>query len=614
MKAILLCAGYATRMYPLTLIKSKNLLQIGGKSMVQHIIEKLKEITDIEKIYIVSNNKFYNDFKSLEKEWNVIVLNDGSNSDKDKLGAIGDLKFAVDRIEDDEFLVIGGDNLFEFKISEFIEYGRERGVTVGIKRVDDINLIKKYSQVFLDDKNRITYFEEKPQNPTSKDAAICVYYFPKGYLKKYIEIYLKEGNNPDFTGLFIQYLHRKIDVYGYVFKDMWFDIGDINQLHHANFYLLDKYMTEKLGEGERPSHFITPGRVNIMGEDANYNSGYVLPFAVNKYIYLSARRNFKNKFNFLSIQFKNPISIEVKNIKKTNTWADYSIGVINILKEYGYKIDGIDFVFEINIPISREFSFSGAIEVLTLTALNELFDLKIEREKIPFLCQKAENELIGAKCGIMDQFIITMAKKGNAILLNCKNQDYKYIPVNLGDYYFIILSTNISHSSASGKYNKRIEECEKGLEILKNYIDIETISDIKIDDFERHKDKLPETIRNRILHLINENDRTIEASNCLINGDIGKLGNLINESHISLRDLYEVSCNEVEIMRNETLKIEGVIGTRIMGESLNCLISLVHKDYIEKFVEKVGKNYEEKTKIKPEFHICEVVDGCLKFK
>jgi len=241
--------------------------------------------------------------------------------------------------------------------------------------------------------------------------------------------------------------------------------------------------------------------------------------------------------------------------------------------------------------------------------------IKIEKRKVPFLCQKAENEFVGARCGIMDQFIITMAEKNNAILLNCKNYEYKYIPVNPGDYYFIISSTNVSHSIASGEYNKRRQECEKGFEILKNYIKIETISDIKIEDFERYKDKLPEIIRKRILHVIKENERTIEASNCLINGNIERVGNLLNESHISLRDLYEVSCDEVEIMRDETLRIEGVIGTRITGGGFGgCLISLIHKDFIEEFVKKVGKNYEEKTGIKPEFHICEIVEGCSKFK
>jgi len=613
MRAIILCAGYATRMYPLTLIKSKNLLQIGGKVMIQHIIEKLKKIPDIDKIYIVSNNKFYDDFESFAESENITILNDGSNSDKNRLGAIGDIKFVVDRIEDDEFLVIAGDNLFEFDLDEFINFGRKNGITIGIKKIDEINLIKKYSQVLLDEKNRIIYFEEKPENPTSNYAAICVYYFPKGYLKKYIEIYLKEGNNPDQAGLFIQYLYKKIDVYGYIFKDTWFDIGDINQLHNANFYLLDKYMIEKFGPGENPLHFIAPARVNIIGEHTDYNGGYVLPFAVNRYLYLSVRRNFKNKFNFFSLQFENPVSIE--NIKKTNTWADYPIGVLNVLKEYGYKFDGVDFVFESNIPIGGGLSSSGAIEVITLTALNELYGLKIEKEKIPFLCQKAENEFVGARCGIMDQFIITMAEKGNAILLNCKEYEYKYIPINLGDYYFIISSTNVSHSIASGEYNKRRQECEKGLEILKKYIRIETISDIKIEDFEKYKYKLPEIIRKRILHVIKENERTIEACNCLINGNIEKLGVLLNESHISLRDLYEVSCDEVEIMRNETLKIKGVIGTRITGGGFGgCLISLVHKDFLEEFVAKVGKNYQEKTKIKPEFHICEVVKGCSKFE
>jgi len=613
MKVIILCAGYATRMYPLTLVKSKNLLQIGGKVMVEHIIEKLNKIPEIDKIVIISNDKFYSDFNLwAEDKKNIVVLNDGSNSDKERLGAIGDIEFAVDRLEDDEFLIIAGDNLFEFDLLDFVNYGRKNGITVGIKRVEDINLIKKYSQVVLDEKNRITYFEEKPQNPKTKDAAICVYYFPKRTLKKYLDEYLNSGNNPDQAGLFIQYLHKKVDVYGYVFEDNWFDIGDINQFHSANFYILSKKMREIFGIGEEPLFFIAPGRVNIIGEHTDYNGGFVMPFAVDRYIYLAIRKNNKKVINFFSLQFKNAVSVEIGNINKTNTWADYPLGVFKILSEYGYKIDGVDLVFESNIPIGGGLSSSGAIEVITLTALNNLFNLNIEKEKIPFMCQKAENEFVGARCGIMDQFIITMAKKNNAILLNCKNHNYQYIPVNIGDYYFLISST--SHSIASGEYNKRRAECEEGLKILKKYIDIETISDIKIDEFEKYKDKLPEVVRKRVLHVIKENERTEKASKCLIDGNIEELGKLLNESHISLRDLYEVSCKEVEIMRDESLKIEGVIGTRITGGGFGgCLISIIHKDSVDKYIKEVGKNYKEKTGIIPEFHICQIVSGCSSF-
>ncbi|HOK56355.1 MAG TPA: galactokinase [bacterium] len=615
MKVIILCAGYATRMYPLTLVKSKNLLQIGGKVMVEHIIEKLNKIPEIDKIVIISNDKFYSDFNLwAEDKKNIVVLNDGSNSDKERLGAIGDIEFAVDRLEDDEFLIIAGDNLFEFDLLDFVNYGRKNGITVGIKRVEDINLIKKYSQVVLDEKNRITYFEEKPQNPKTKDAAICVYYFPKRTLKKYLDEYLNSGNNPDQAGLFIQYLHKKVDVYGYVFEDNWFDIGDINQFHSANFYILSKKMREIFGIGEEPLFFIAPGRVNIIGEHTDYNGGFVMPFAVDRYIYLAIRKNNKKVINFFSLQFKNAVSVEIGNINKTNTWADYPLGVFKILSEYGYKIDGVDLVFESNIPIGGGLSSSGAIEVITLTALNNLFNLNIEKEKIPFMCQKAENEFVGARCGIMDQFIITMAKKNNAILLNCKNHNYQYIPVNIGDYYFLISSTNVSHSIASGEYNKRRAECEEGLKILKKYIDIETISDIKIDEFEKYKDKLPEVVRKRVLHVIKENERTEKASKCLIDGNIEELGKLLNESHISLRDLYEVSCKEVEIMRDESLKIEGVIGTRITGGGFGgCLISIIHKDSVDKYIKEVGKNYKEKTGIIPEFHICQIVSGCSSF-
>ncbi|MCM8818364.1 MAG: galactokinase [Candidatus Omnitrophica bacterium] len=617
MKAILLCAGYATRMYPLTLVKSKNLLQIGGVPMVEHIIEKLNKIPDLDKIFIVSNAKFFDDFDLWAKgKINIVVLNDGSTSDKNRRGAIGDIKFALDNInEDDEFLIIAGDNLFEFDLFDFINFGRKNGITVGIKRIEDIELIKKYSQVLLDDKKRIRYFEEKPQNPVSKDAAILVYYFPKGTLKKYIEEYLNEGKNPDQAGLFIQYLHKIVDVYGFVFQDTWFDIGDINQYHIANFYLLNKKLIEKVGKGEESIFFIAPGRINIIGEHTDYNGGYVFPFAVDKFIYLAIRRNNKKVINFISLQFKDFVSVDIEKIKKTNTWVDYPLGVINVLNEYGYKIDGVDLIFESNIPIGGGLSSSGAIEVITLTGLNHLFDLKIEKAKIPFMCQKAENEFVGARCGIMDQFVITMAEREKAILLNCKNFEYKYIPLKLNDFYFLISSTNVSHSIAQGEYNKRRAECEQGLKILKNFVDIQTISDLKINEFEKYKNKLPDNIRKRIEHVVKENERTLKAGECLIKEDINTLGRLLNESHISLRDLYEVSCKEIEIMREESLKIEGVLGCRITGGGFGgCLISLIHKDYIYDYIKNVGKNYREKTGLIPEFHICQPVDSCSIFK
>ncbi len=616
MKVIILCAGYATRMYPLTLVKSKNLLQIEGIPMIDHIIEKLKKLPNIDKIFVITNNKFFDDFQIWGKDKDkIVILNDGSNSDKERLGAIGDIKFVIERTEDDEFLIIAGDNLFEFDLNDFINYGRKKGITIGIKRVEDINLIRKYSQVILDQKGKIIYFEEKPENPKSKDAAICVYYFPKGVLKKYLEEYLNQGKNPDMAGLFIQYLHKIVDVYGFVFQDKWFDIGDINQFHNANFYLLNKKLEEKFGKGENPYFFIAPGRVNIIGEHTDYNGGFVMPFAIDLYIYLAVRKNNKNVANFMSLQFKdNIISVELKDIKKTNTWADYPLGVLSVLKEMGYDFGGADFLFESNIPIGGGLSSSGAIEVITLTSLNNIFNLNIEKEKIPFLCQKAENQFVGARCGIMDQFIITMAKKENAILLNCSNNEFKYIPINLGDYYFLISSTNVSHSIASGEYNKRRAECEHGLKILKNFLNIKTLSDLTIEQFEKYKDKLPELIRKRVLHVINENQRTKKASECLIKGDIEELGKLLNESHISLRDLYEVSCKEVEIMREEALKIKGVLGIRITGGGFGgCLISLINKDSIEKFIKQVGKNYKEKTGITPGFHICQAVDGCLSF-
>ena len=238
MKTLLLCAGYATRLYPLTLNQPKHLLPVAGKPMIQYITDELEKIEIIDEIYLVTNNKFYvmfdNWVKTLKTKKKLVVFNDGTMEDGKKLGAIGDMDFVIQQAKvNDDLLVIAGDNLFRHKLSDFIKFFKEKGTSVALYDVGNKELMKKYSEVRLDENKKLIYFQEKPQNPETTLAAICMYLFPKNTLGM-IRKYLNENNNPDQPGRYIQWLYQRQPVYGFVFTEKWYDIGDIQQYQEAN--------------------------------------------------------------------------------------------------------------------------------------------------------------------------------------------------------------------------------------------------------------------------------------------------------------------------------------------------------------------------------------------
>ena len=241
MKALILCAGYATRLYPLTKDQPKHLLPIAGKPMLSYAIEQLDKSPEITGIYLVTNKKFYGNFKSwisnLKLSKPIEVFNDGTDSDETKLGAIGDMKFVLHNAKiNDDLFVMAGDNLTELKIQEFIDFFKKMKCVIAVRDVKDKELIKKYSEVKVDQSKKVLEFIEKPQNPVTTLAAICMYIFPKEELS-FIDKYIKAGNNPDQPGRYIQWLAKERNVYAYVFDEPWFDIGDIHQLNEADeFY------------------------------------------------------------------------------------------------------------------------------------------------------------------------------------------------------------------------------------------------------------------------------------------------------------------------------------------------------------------------------------------
>ena len=366
---------------------------------------------------------------------------------------------------------------------------------------------------------------------------------------------------------------------------------------------------------EKPA-FFSPGRVNLIGEHTDYNGGYVFPCALNFGTSLIIRRNEDNILRFATTNFddKGEVSLDKKIEKISNHWYNYPLGVIDQLQKKGLEIGGCDFLFSGEIPNGAGLSSSASIETLTAYALNEVFSLDIQRLEIVKLSQKAENQFVGVNCGIMDQFAVAMGKENHAIFLDCYTLDFELVPLKMKGHKLIISNTNKRRGLADSKYNERRSQCETAVEMLNKKVKIENLSQLSYDEFMQLKGEISdEVIFRRARHVISENKRVLDAIEALKNNDLKKMGNLMNESHDSLRDDYEVTGTELDILVEEARKIEGVRGSRMTGAGFGgCTVSLVKEEAVNDFVEKVGKGYYEKTGLKPEFYIAEVGDGTKK--
>ncbi|RLD18420.1 MAG: nucleotidyltransferase family protein [Caldiserica bacterium] len=238
MKVLFLCAGYATRLYPLTLDRPKPLLPVGGKPILDYLLEKVEKIKEFDEVYVVTNDKFAKNFEEWSKtkscKFPIRVFNDGTKTNETRLGAVGDMQFVIEKTNlNDNLLVIAGDNLFEFDLNDFIEYAKSKGVTIAARFIENLEDMKRYGEVEVDSENKIVYMREKPQTPRSHIAASCIYYFPKDTIPL-IKEYLSEGNNPDQPGRYIEWLYKRRPVYVYVFKEKWYDIGNMEQYKKAD--------------------------------------------------------------------------------------------------------------------------------------------------------------------------------------------------------------------------------------------------------------------------------------------------------------------------------------------------------------------------------------------
>ena len=376
--------------------------------------------------------------------------------------------------------------------------------------------------------------------------------------------------------------------------------------------LKEKFIS-RYGAGEFHG-FFSPGRVNLIGEHTDYNGGFVFPCALSFGAYLFLRKTDRKSVRFasLNLPFETEVKLEDLDKKVGKEWVNYPIGVFAQFLKKGVKFEqGADILVFGDVPNGAGLSSSAALEMVTAIAVNESWEIGLDRLELIKMSQKAEHEFAGVMCGIMDQFASGMGKEGHAIFLNCDTLDYDLVPVELDGIKIVISNTNSPHKLDSGMYNLRVSECHAAVEAISKYKPIKVLAQVSWDEFLQLEDKIEnEAARKRARHVISEIERTEEAVKQLRAGNIEEFSRLMNGSHDSLRDDYEVTGHELDTMVDEARKIEGVIGSRMTGGGFGgCTVSLVKDEAIDTFIAEVGKNYELKTGLKPAFYVAEIGDG-----
>ena len=382
--------------------------------------------------------------------------------------------------------------------------------------------------------------------------------------------------------------------------------------------VLEKFK-ELFGDAEGVNVYFAPGRVNMIGEHTDYNGGHVFPCALSIGTYAAARKRNDSKLNFYSINFPEAgvMEADINDIKPEDAagWTNYPKGVIWAFAKRGMNLDcGMDFVIYGNIPNGSGLSSSASLEVLTGFTLRDLYGFDVSNTDLALIGQYSENNFNGMNCGIMDQFASANGKKDHAIFLNTADLSFEYAPLVLADAKIVVTNSNVKHSLVGSEYNVRRTECETALKELQEVIDIKTLGDLSEEEFEANKSAIKDEVRvKRAKHAVYENQRTIKAVEALKNNDIEAFGKLMNASHVSLRDDYAVSCDEIDVLVEEAWKIDGVVGSRITGGGFGgCTVSIVKNEAVEEFQEKLGKAYKERVGKEAAFYIVDIGDGPCK--
>jgi galactokinase len=359
--------------------------------------------------------------------------------------------------------------------------------------------------------------------------------------------------------------------------------------------------------------FRAPGRVNLIGEHTDYNAGFVMPAAINLSAYVTITPRDDRKLQIRSGNFEDEIEVDLNNATKLEArrhWSDYPIGVAVTLDRAGYRLRGASLEINSEVPMGSGLSSSAAVEVAVACALVANSNIAIDRQELALLCQKAENEFVGARVGIMDQFVSLFGEERRALMLDCRSLEYKLLPVP-ETVRLVVCNTMVKHALASSAYNERRAQCEAGVRhFAKSSPHVKALRDVTIQDLETYGRDLPEVIYRRCRHVISENARVLAAAEALDRHDLHRFGQLMAASHISLRDDYEVSSRELDLMVELAADLEGVYGARMTGGGFGgCTINLVDDEHVENFQRIVAEGYEQATRLKPEIYVCEASKG-----
>ena len=361
----------------------------------------------------------------------------------------------------------------------------------------------------------------------------------------------------------------------------------------------------------QPLLFFSPGRINLIGEHVDYNDGFVMPAAIDKGVYYAIAENQTDAIHFYATDFDEHFSVSINAVKSDDGWRNYVLSVVNEFLKLGKSIRGFDCVFGGDIPRGSGMSSSAAVEGGLAFAINEMYQIELNRVELALLCQRAEHGFPNVKCGIMDQFANMNGKKDHVILLDCRSMEYQYFPLLLAGYKIVLLNSKVHHSLASGEYNIRRQRCEEGLGIIKKHLPVQSFRDIdNVEVLDIAKDEMSAKVYNCCRFVVEEIARTQKAAQLLQGNDIPAFGKLMFETHEGLSKLYEVSCVELDFLVEQARKFPAVIGSRLMGGGFGgCTINIVAEDGIANFIEDASREYQQRFDIIPEAYIVETADG-----
>jgi len=364
--------------------------------------------------------------------------------------------------------------------------------------------------------------------------------------------------------------------------------------------------------GREPRVFSAPGRVNLIGEHTDYNDGFVLPMAIDRRTFVAAAQRDDKTITAASTNEAGRIEFEIGGeYSSGHDWGRLVYGLAECLRREEFDLRGADLLIASDVPIGAGLSSSAALEISTGFALLSVSDQLLDLVDLALTAQRAEQEFAGTRCGIMDQYIACLGIEGHALMIDCRSLEYRAAPIDLDNARIVVCNSMVKHDLAAGEYNRRRAECEEGVRRLAGYLPgIQALRDVEIDDFDLYADSLPQTIRRRCNHVVTENARTVAAVDALGRGDLAQFGELMYASHESLRQDYEVSCRELDLLVAIAARCDGVFGARMTGGGFGgCTVNLVASDSVDRFLATICQEYEKETGILPDRYVCQASAG-----